>query len=183
MVRLIFLGPPGAGKGTQASTLAQNSGIPHISTGDILRVAVSQNTALGTQAKAYMDKGELVPDQLILDMVRERLSQDDAASGWILDGFPRTVPQAVFLDELLTEIGQSCDRVVNFEVPDEALVERLLNRGRKDDDESVVRYRLEVYRQQTAPLIGFYSDRQQLVSIDGSQPLETVTDALKHAIA
>lgn len=179
MVRLIFLGPPGAGKGTQAQNLARAHQIPHISTGDILREAVAQQTELGLKAQAYMDKGELVPDQLILDLVKERLSQPDAKTGWILDGFPRTVAQATFLDQLLSSIQQSCDRVVNFEVPDEILVGRLLGRGRKDDTESVIRHRLDVYHQQTAPLISFYHERNQLVSIDGNQPIEVVNQQLE----
>lgn len=178
MVRLIFLGPPGAGKGTQAQNLAQAHQIPHISTGDILRGAVAQQTELGLKAQAYMDKGELVPDQLILDLVKERLSQPDAEKGWILDGFPRTVAQATFLDQLLHSIQQNCDRVVNFEVPDEILVGRLLGRGRKDDTEAVIRHRLEIYHQQTAPLISFYHERNQLVSIDGNQPIEVVNQQL-----
>lgn len=178
MVRLIFLGPPGAGKGTQAQTLAQAHQIPHISTGDILRSAVAQQTELGKKARVYMDQGELVPDQLMLDLVRERLSQPDTAAGWILDGFPRTVAQATFLDELLHQIHQSCDSVVNFEVPDAVLVMRLLGRGRQDDTEEVILNRLEVYHQQTAPLIDFYRQRQQLISIDGNQPIEQVNEKL-----
>jgi adenylate kinase len=182
VTRLIFLGPPGAGKGTQAQELAITYAIPHISTGDILRVAVSQKTDLGLKAGAYMDAGDLVPDSLILEMVRDRLTQPDTASGWLLDGFPRTVTQATFLDQLLQEINQSCDAVINFEVPDEMLVQRLLGRGRKDDNEEVILNRLGVYRQQTAPLIEFYQERQMLITIDGSQPVEGVAAALAAAI-
>lgn len=182
MTRLIFLGPPGAGKGTQAQALAQAEGIPHISTGDILRAAVSQQTELGQKAQSYMDKGELVPDHLILEMVRERLSHDDVNSGWILDGFPRTVVQAQFLDELLQEMHQSCDWVVNFDVPDVILVERLLGRGRRDDTEEVIRNRLDVYRQQTEPLISFYQERNQLISVDGDRPIEQVTSELQQVV-
>lgn len=178
MARLIFLGPPGAGKGTQAQNLAQAHRIPHISTGDILRSAVAQQTELGKKAQAYMDQGELVPDQLILDLVQERLNQSDAATGWILDGFPRTVAQATFLDNLLNQIHQSCDYVINFEVPDEVLVKRLLGRGRKDDTDGVIRHRLDIYHQQTAPLIDFYQQRKQLISIDGNQPVEQVNEKL-----
>lgn len=183
MTRLIFLGPPGAGKGTQAQALAHAHKIPHISTGDILRSAVAQQTDLGQKAQAYMDKGELVPDELILEMVRERLNEKDAATGWVLDGFPRTVSQATFLDKLLQEIHQACDRVINFDVPDEVLVNRLLNRGRKDDAEDVIRHRLQVYREQTAPLIDFYSKRSQLVSVNGHQSVEAVAVELEQAIA
>jgi len=174
VARLIFLGPPGAGKGTQAQTLAADHSIPHISTGDILRAAVAQQTELGQKAQGYMDKGELVPDQLILDLVRDRLSQEDVKGGWILDGFPRTVNQATFLDSLLQEIHQACNRVINIDAPDEVLVTRLLGRGRKDDAEEVIRTRLAIYRQQTAPLIDFYRQRNQLVYVDGNQPVEDV---------
>lgn len=182
MVRLIFLGPPGAGKGTQAQTLAQSQCIPHISTGDILRAAVAQKTELGQKAQGYMDSGALVPDQLILEMVQERLGQDDVQAGWILDGFPRTVTQAIFLDELLQDMQQAYDRVINIDAPDEVLVARLLGRGRKDDAEEVIRNRLAVYRQQTAPLIDFYGERNQLVYVNGDQPVEAVTAAIQHTI-
>jgi adenylate kinase len=176
---LIFLGPPGAGKGTQAAILAEACNIPHISTGDILRSAVTQKTKLGLEAKSYMDQGELVPDQLMLNLVRDRLIQTDAASGWILDGFPRTVAQASFLDHLLIdEINQSYNCVVNLDVSDEILTARLLSRGRADDTEETVRHRLHVYREQTAPLVNYYRDRQKLVVIDGDQPVEAVTECL-----
>lgn len=176
------MGAPGAGKGTQAQALAQEYGIPHISTGDILRGAVASKTELGLKAKSYMDAGELVPDQLMLDLVRDRLSAEDAKVGWILDGFPRTVGQARFLDTLLNEIHQSCSHVVNFDVPDEALVARLLGRGRVDDTDAVIRNRLEVYHQQTAPLIDFYSNRGQLVLIDGSQSIEAISATLRQTL-
>lgn len=182
MTRLIFLGPPGAGKGTQAQTLSHDQQIPHISTGDILRAAVKQQTDLGRQAQSYMDEGELVPDQLIIDLVRDRLSYQDVAAGWILDGFPRTVVQAQFLDILLEEMNQAFDWVINFDVPDEMLVERLMGRGRKDDTEDVIRHRLQVYRQQTLPLIDFYRQREQLISLNGAQPVESVMTDLQHAI-
>jgi adenylate kinase len=182
VVSLIFLGPPGAGKGTQAKLLAERLNIPHISTGDILRNAVAEQTDLGVKAQSYMDRGELVPDELILDMVRDRLLQSDAAQGWILDGFPRNVPQAKFLNDLLVKIHHSYDWVVNLDVPDEILVSRLLGRGRKDDNEEVIRKRLEVYRAQTEPLISFYNGLRQLVTIDGDKSVETVTDALHQVI-
>ncbi|MBD2042386.1 adenylate kinase [Microcoleus sp. FACHB-672] len=182
MTRLIFLGPPGAGKGTQAHLLAELCHIPHISTGDILRACVAEKTPLGEKAQGYMDRGELVPDELILEMVRERLGQPDAIAGWILDGFPRNVTQATFLDKLLQELEQHSDRVVNLDVPDAVLVERMLSRGRKDDNEETIRRRLEVYREQTAPLIDYYSGQQQLVSVNGNQSMEEVTAALKQLI-
>ena len=181
--RLIFLGPPGAGKGTQAQVLAENHQIPHISTGDILRAAVAQQTPLGQQAKDYMSRGELVPDALILSLIQDRLSYEDAAGGWILDGFPRNVSQAAFLEELLTELNQNADCVLNLEVPDEVLVERLLARQRKDDNEATIRRRLEVYHQDTVPVIDFYQQRETLKTIDGDRDLETVTESLNKAIS
>ena len=182
MTRLIFLGPPGAGKGTQAKFLAEVLNIPHISTGDILRSAIAQATDLGQKAQSYVDKGELVPDELLLDLIRERLNQADAQTGWILDGFPRNVNQAAFLEQLLQELNQSCD-CVNLEVPDEVLVARMLGRGRQDDNEDTIRRRLEVYRNDTEPLIGFYRDRSVLKSINGDRSVEEVTESLKQLVA
>lgn len=182
MTRLIFLGPPGAGKGTQAKTLADDWNIPHISTGDILRQGLKNQTPLGIKAQSYMDKGELVPDDLVQEMVQERLDQVDTKSGWILDGFPRTVNQAVFLEELLRKLNQKGEKVVNLDVPDETVIARLLERGRKDDSQDVIRRRLEVYRAETAPLIDFYSSRQTLLSINGNQSLEEVTAELKKVL-
>jgi adenylate kinase len=183
VTRLIFLGPPGAGKGTQAQTLAEFWNIPHISTGEILRQAMKEQTPLGIKAQSYVDGGELVPDQLVQDLVQERLNQPDAKSGWILDGFPRKVTQAAFLGELLAKIGQGGERVVNLDVPDEVVIARLLGRGRKDDSEEVIRRRLEVYRAETAPLINYYGDRQKLLTVNGNQSQEEVTTALKQVIA
>ncbi len=178
MTRLIFLGPPGAGKGTQAQMLCQSYEVPHISTGDILRAAVKEKTELGLKAEGFMNAGELVPDELILGLIRERLSKEDTANGWLLDGFPRNVEQARFLNALLEEIGQSCDAVINLEVPDDVLIERLLGRGRVDDQEDVVRNRLVVYREQTEPLIALYREKKQLKSVDGNQEPNLVTDEL-----
>ncbi len=183
MTRLIFLGPPGAGKGTQAKALAYHWNIPHISTGDILRQAMKEQTPLGIDAQSYVDKGELVPDQLVQDLVQDRLSQSDTKSGWILDGFPRTVNQAVFLEKLLQKLDQHGEQVVNLEVPDDVVVARLLERGRKDDTEEVIRTRLDVYRTETAPLIDYYRDRHQLLMVNGNQSLEEVTIVLEAAIA
>ena len=190
-MQFIFMGPPGAGKGTQAQLLAALWKIPHISTGDILRACVVAKTALGEKAQAYMDAGELVPDQLLMDIVQERMNQPDASAGWILDGFPRTVPQAEFFDKLLCDVGgagsksgKDCAlRAVNLDVPDNVLVARLLSRGRQDDNEETIRRRLQVYREQTEPLIEFYRDRQQLVAVDGDRVMELVTAQLQQALS
>jgi len=185
--RLIFLGVPGAGKGTQASILAASQGIPHISTGDILRAAVKNQTPLGVKAKGFMDAGDLVPDSLVIDLIRERLQEPDALKGWILDGFPRNVAQAGFLEQLLQEINQACDRTINLDVADEVVVQRLVERGkesgRSDDTEETIRHRLQVYREQTEPLIDFYQTRGALVTVDGDQSMAQVTEALKVAIS
>jgi adenylate kinase len=172
--RLIFLGPPGAGKGTQAHAIAHHLQVPHISTGDILRAAVVNQTDLGQEAQSYMDRGELVPDQLVLALVQERLQQPDAQENWLLDGFPRNVSQAEFLEE----IDQICDCVLNLDVPDDVIVERLLSRGRQDDTEDIIRRRLQVYRDETTPLVKFYQARQCLVVVNGNQSVDTVTASL-----
>jgi adenylate kinase len=182
MTRLIFLGAPGAGKGTQAQILAESIGIPHISTGDILRAEVKAETELGLQAKSYMNQGDLVPDSLILEMIRGRLAQPDAGKGWILDGFPRNVSQAEFLDKLLVEIQQNYDFAIDLNVPQARLVERLLNRAtiqnRPDDTEEVIRRRLVIYDEQTAPLIDYYQRKGVFHAVDGDRELAEVTDAL-----
>lgn len=183
MTRLVFLGPPGAGKGTQAKILAELLGIPHISTGDILRSAIAQNTPLGQKAQSYVTKGELVPDELLLDLIRDRLQQPDAEKGWILDGFPRNVNQASFLEQLLQELNQKVDYAVNLEVPDEVLISRLLERGRQDDDQEIIRRRLDIYHQETTPLIGFYNERSSLKAINGNRSMTDVTESLKHLVS
>ncbi|MEG4230766.1 adenylate kinase [Microcoleus sp. Pol11C3] len=190
-MQLIFMGPPGAGKGTQAQILAALWKIPHISTGDILRACVVAKTDLGQKAKAYMDAGELVPDELLMDIVQERMKEPDASAGWILDGFPRTVAQAAFFDKLLCDVGtggttsgKDCAlRAVNLDVPDNILVARLLSRGRQDDNEETIRRRLQVYREQTEPLIEFYRNREQLVAVDGARPMELVTAELQQSLS
>jgi adenylate kinase len=187
VARIIFLGAPGAGKGTQAKILADGQGIPHISTGDILRAAVVQQSLLGLKAKAFMDAGDLVPDQLVIDLIRERLQESDAARGWILDGFPRNAPQAEALDALLTELNQVCDHAINLDVPDEVVVERILARGadsgRTDDNEATIRHRLEVYREKTAPLISYYETQSKLTTVNGDLSMEEVTAALGAILA
>jgi len=162
--------------------LAKDCEVPHISTGEILRSAVAAGSELGQKADQYMSDGELVPDDLILGLIQERLGQDDTQNGWLLDGFPRNVPQAEFLQQLLEQIDQPIDFVVNLDVEDDVIVARLLQRGREDDEESVILNRLEVYRQQTEPLIDFYRSRQQLVSIEGSQTMEAVYGDLKRLV-
>lgn len=180
--RLIFFGPPGAGKGTQAQRLADTAQIPHISTGDILREAVAQGTELGQQAQSFMDSGQLVPDNLLIDLVRERLTQPDTTAGWILDGFPRTVAQAAFLDQLLAELKQTPITILNLEVPDAVLVERLLQRRRQDDTDETIRRRLMVYHEQTAPVVDYYQEHN-LHSINGNCPPEDVAQAIDAAIS
>jgi adenylate kinase len=183
VARLILFGPPGAGKGTQAARLAEILGVPHISTGDIFRGAIAAQTPVGVKAQSYLDEGKLVPDSVVIDLVRERFTQPDTHPGWILDGFPRTVPQAHALDMLLAEIHQAFNRVINLEVPDEFLVQRMLGRGRKDDTEAVIRRRLQVYQDETSPLIRFYGDRNQVTDIDGSIPVDEVTASIQSALA
>lgn len=183
MARFILFGPPGAGKGTQAVQLSQRFAVPHISTGDLFRAAIAEQTPVGVKAQGYLDRGELVPDEVVIDIIRERLVQADTQAGWILDGFPRTVPQAHALDELLISIQQELERVINLTVPNEALVERMLSRGRKDDTEDVIRRRLQIYKDQTAPLIDFYRDRHLLKDIDGSGAVGVVTSAIETAVA
>jgi adenylate kinase len=177
-IGVIFLGPPGSGKGTQAERLAAALRVPHISTGEILRTAIAKQTALGQQAKAYVENGELVPDSLLLDLVRERLQEEDTQAGWILDGFPRTVAQASFLDKFLRDFSETNQYVVNLEVADTVLIERLRHRGRQDDTVETIRRRLEVYGEQTAPVLDYYRQQGALHSIDGDQLLEEVTDSL-----
>lgn len=182
MVRLILLGPPGSGKGTQAQTLADLWQVPHISTGDLLRAAVASQASLGIEAQSYMDRGELVPDRIVIAMIQERLSQPDARQGWILDGFPRNVAQADSLTGLLEVINQAYDCTVNLDVPDQVLIARMLGRGRQDDNETTIRRRLEVYREQTLPLIHFYRDRQRLLSINGDAEVADITAAIAQSV-
>jgi adenylate kinase len=211
-LNVVFMGPPGAGKGTQAERFAQEHGIPKISTGDILREAVAAKTPLGLEVKSLMDRGDLVGDDLIIGIVRERLGKADAARGFVLDGFPRTVPQAVALDGFLRDRGPLL--VIEIQVPDEELVRRVVSRricskcgrnvsafdadgkaaarcsycdgelvSRADDSEKVVRDRLRVYWRETQPMIAFYQSRPTYRVVDGAQPPERVRDALVAAVA
>lgn len=179
---VIFLGPPGSGKGTQAEILAELLNIPHISTGNILRSAIANATPLGQKAQSYMEQGELVPNELILDLVKERLQDQDTQSGWILDGFPRSVSQATFLDQLLGAINHTSLCVIDLEVPDEVLITRLLSRGRQDDTEETIRRRLEVYQEQTAPVTDYYRQKGTLHLVDGNRLPEEVTQTLKNIV-
>jgi adenylate kinase len=185
-MRMLIMGPPGAGKGTQASVIAGRLGIPAISTGDIFRANVTQGTPLGVQAKQYMDAGEYVPDEVTNDMIRDRLREPDALDGFLLDGYPRTLAQVDFLDGVLAERGQALERVLELTVDTEEVVARLLRRaldqGRTDDTEDVVRRRLEVYTEQTAPLLAVYRDRGLLVQVDGLGPIDQVTDRALEAL-
>ncbi|SFB14461.1 adenylate kinase [Nocardioides alpinus] len=173
------MGPPGAGKGTQARYVADHFGVPAISTGDIFRANVSQGTPLGVEAKRYMDAGEYVPDEVTNLMVRNRIDEDDAAPGFLLDGYPRTLAQVTELDGMIEFTGHRLDAVVVLTVDSEELVQRLLQRaqtdGRADDTEDVIRRRQEIYLEQTEPLIGVYRERGILVEVDGMGEVDDVT--------
>lgn len=208
-IHLIFLGAPGAGKGTQAQVIAERFEAAHLSTGDMLRAAVREGTELGVLAKSYMDKGELVPDGVIIGLIREKLTEANFPNNWILDGFPRTHPQAEALDQLLTEINQELTVVLNLDVPLELLMDRLTLRRtcrktglifnlkfnppedpsqydlyqRDDDKEEAVTRRLQVYQAQTQPLIDYYQQQGKLATVQGDQPVDQVTDAMVDAIA
>ena len=208
-MKIIMLGAPGAGKGTQAKQIAAKYHIPHISTGDIFRANIKNNTELGQKAKTYMDKGMLVPDELTCDLVMDRIAEDDCKNGFVLDGFPRTIPQAEALKSALTKTNQSIDYAIDVDVPDENIISRMsgrracLNCGatyhivfnptkqegicdacgnetvlRDDDKPETVQKRLEVYHDQTKPLIDFYKAEGILKSVDGTQPMDEVFSAI-----
>jgi len=156
-VRLVLVGPPGAGKGTQAVVLSRALGVPHISTGDLFRAHMGEQTPLGVQAKRYVDAGDLVPDEVTNEMVRERLAEPGARSGFLLDGFPRNVGQAEVFGTILADLGEDLDAVLEFRVPTEVVVARMRDRGRADDTEDVIWRRLDVYREETAPLLEHFA--------------------------
>ncbi len=187
MTRLLLIGPPGAGKGTQAVRLADAFGIPAISTGDIFRSNVKNGTELGKQAKAFIDAGDNVPDSLTNALIRDRLAEDDAKDGFLLDGYPRTTDQVRELDEFLAARETALDAVVEITADVDEVVARLskraLEQGRSDDTEQVVRHRLDVYREQTAPLVDVYSERKVLVKIDGIGEIDEVTERITAGLA
>jgi len=190
-VRVVLLGPPGAGKGTQAQIIAGRMSVPAISTGDIFRANVSGRTELGQQAKAYMDSGDLVPDEITVAMVTDRLAEPDAKAGFLLDGFPRTIAQAEQLRDSLTDLGHVLDRCLELVVDEDELVRRLSGRTmlvdgewvqRDDDKPETVRHRLEVYREQTSPLSGFYREAGLLSQIDAIGEIDEVTERALRAL-
>jgi adenylate kinase len=171
-VRVVLLGPPGAGKGTQAVLLSEKLGVPHISTGDLFRANISQQTPLGREAQKYMDAGDLVPSDVTNRMVEARVNEPDAANGFVLDGYPRTVDQADALEKILKNMNTKLDAVLRFVVPEDTVVERMLARGRTDDNEGVIRNRLRVYREETEPLLEHYDGL--VVSVDGVGEVDDV---------
>lgn len=185
-MRLVLLGAPGSGKGTQANRLKDELGVPHISTGDMLRAAVTAGSELGNKAKAVMESGQLVSDDILLGMLEERLAEDDARAGFILDGYPRNLAQASALEDLLNRIGQPLDAVVKLEVPNAVILERCELRyaaeGRADDNPDTVRKRLGIYAEQTAPVAEFYHRREKLQVIDGVGDLDQVTARVERAL-
>ena len=181
-MRIVLLGAPGSGKGTQAALMVEQLGVPHISTGALLRNAAKRGSALGLKAMAIIEKGELVPDEIMVDMITERLGRDDVADGFILDGYPRNLPQARSLDAVLEQLGTPADEVIQIDVNPELVIERIAKRAkeedRADDSEEVVRHRMRVYHEQTAPVIDYYADRGLLTYVLGDGPVEVVLERI-----
>ncbi|TML35934.1 MAG: adenylate kinase [Actinobacteria bacterium] len=186
MLNVLLLGPQGAGKGTQGKLISGENGIPHIATGDILRAAMAAGTELGRKVKPIYDAGGLVPDDIMIELIRERLCADDAANGFVLDGFPRTAVQAEALDEMLDEIGRPLSVVLEFQLPEEVSIERLTLRaqeeGRADDTPESIRNRLRLYHEQTEPLIEHYRARGNLVGVPANRPIEEVFEEIQRAL-
>src|SRR5699024_7691777 len=182
MLKIVLLGAPGTGKGTQSEKLVAAYGVPQIATGDLLRQAVAEQTELGLKAKAAMDAGELVSDDIVIGMFRERMGQPDAKDGFILDGFPRSIAQARALDEMLQQLNRPLDRVVHMDVADEEIVKRLLARGRADDTEDTIRNRLNVFRQQTQPLVDHYREQGLLATVSGVGEIDEIYERINTAI-
>lgn len=184
--RLLLLGPPGSGKGTQAELLVGRLGIPQIATGDMLRAAVRAGSEIGRQAQGYMDRGELVPDEVVIGVAEERLRKPDAAKGFILDGFPRNPAQAAALDQMLSRLGVGLERCLALRVDEEELVARLLRRAelenRSDDNEATIRTRMRVYREQTQPLVDYYAGRGVLQEVEGEGSIEDVAARIEEAL-
>ncbi|WP_029039800.1 adenylate kinase [Cucumibacter marinus] len=187
-MRLILLGPPGAGKGTQADFLIQEFKLAHLSTGDMLRAAIKAETPLGLAAKEVMDRGDLVSDEIVCGIVSERLDAPDASNGFVLDGFPRTIPQAETLDGMLAEKDMNLDAVVEIRADADILVDRIVKRAqesggaRSDDNEEVLRKRLDVYEESTAPLVAYYREKGLLKTVDGMQSIDEVKAAIRSAL-
>jgi adenylate kinase len=188
-MRIILLGPPGAGKGTQAVRMVERLGVPQLSTGDMLRAAVAAGTPIGQRAKSIMDRGDLVSDDVVVGIIADRIEEPDAKRGFILDGFPRTVAQAEAFDRMLGEKGLKLDAVIEFKVDETALVERIVKRAketeargetvRRDDNPEVFKTRLDAYKAQTAPLSSYYASKGALRTVDGMKPIDEVTEAVK----
>lgn len=179
-MRLVLLGPPGAGKGTQAALLSEKLGVPHISTGDLFRANISQGTDLGVEAKRYIDAGDLVPADVTNRMVEARISEPDATEGFLLDGYPRSTEQADALKVMLQDAGTSIDAVLEFKIDEETVVTRMLARGREDDTEDVIRNRMSVYRSETAPLLEYYAE--QVKTIDAVGEVDEINDRAMAAV-
>jgi len=185
--RILLIGAPGAGKGTQAAILVERLGVPHVSTGDMLREAVAEGTPVGRRAQAIMESGQLVSDEIVIEIARDRLSESDCEKGFVLDGFPRTLAQAEALDELLSEIGAPLDCCLALAVDPEEVVQRLLKRaeieGRPDDNEETIRERMRVYEEQTAPLLDHYREAGLVVVVDGSGSVDEIASRIEGAVA
>jgi len=179
VMRIVFIGPPGAGKGTQAERMIEKYKLAHLSTGDMLRAARDAQTEVGKNADEYMSTGRLVPDEIIAEIIEERLAQSDCQAGYLLDGFPRTIAQAEALDKMLGEKGTPLDVVLELKVPEEELFQRLAGRGRADDTPDVIRQRLVAYRDQTSPLLDYYGKTGLLESVDGLGTIEEIFDRIQ----